>query len=503
MNPVLYLLILVPILAAAACLLNLAPRRVSLIAAAVNLALSLWLLFNYQAGSAERFQFVASFDVVKSLDLKMLVGVDGLALMMVLLATIVTLCAMQVAPRVESGEGGYFACLLLISAGCIGAFVSLDLFFFYAFHELALIPTFLLIGIWGYGERVAAAWKITIYLALGSFVLLLGFIALYLAVPPAERTFDITKLQTLAAAGKIAAGSQKTIFLLMLAGFGTLISLFPFHTWAPQGYAAAPTPAAMLHAGVLKKFGLFGLLRVAYPLLPTGAAECTNILLALLLGNILYIGLVTIAQKRLDLTLGYSSVMHMGYIFLGLASMNVIGQTGAALLLFAHGLSIAALFAIMGEIRTRTGTTRFDELGGLAKTSPFLSLAFGLAMFASIGLPGFANFAAEILVFFGAFGADATLTKGPVTLSFLQWATVGGLWGIVISTVYMLRAYRRIFFGPLPEALREQTDVGINTRWPLVLLLAALLVVGFYPSALVNLIKPSIIAPPVTKVAQK
>src|SRR5262249_54973033 len=189
------------------CLFNLAPRRVSVAAAALNLALSVWLLFSYQPASPDRFQFVASFDVVKSLDLKMLVGIDGLGLMMGLLATIVTLCAMQVAPKVESGEGGYFACLLLISAGSIGAFVSLDLFFFYAFHELALIPTFLLIGIWGYGERVAAAWKITIYLALGSFVLLIGFIALYLAVPVAERTFDLTKLYTLAAAGKIAAGS--------------------------------------------------------------------------------------------------------------------------------------------------------------------------------------------------------------------------------------------------------------------------------------------------------
>jgi len=259
----------------------------------------------------------------------------------------------------------------------------------------------------------------------------------------------------------------------------------------------------MLHAGVLKKFGLFGLLRVAYPLLPVGAAECTNILLTLLLGNILYVGLVTIAQKRLDLTLGYSSVMHMGYIFLGLASMNLIGQTGAALLLFAHGLSIAALFAIMGEIRTRTGTTNFDELGGLAKTSPFLALAFGLAMWASIGLPGFANFAAELLVFFGAWGSEATLVKGPVSFAFIQWATIGGLWGVVISTVYMLRAYRKIFLGPLPDSLRDQTDASLATRWPLVLLLAAMLVVGFYPAALVNLIKPSVIAPPVTKVAQK
>src|SRR5207249_2142408 len=199
---------------------------------------------------------------------------------------------------IDKHENAFYACLLFISGGAIGAFASIDLFFFYAFHELALIPTFLLIGIWGSGNRVAAAWKITIYLAVGSFILLLGLILLYQSVPVASRSFDIRELQAAVATTQLPANAQHNIYLLLLLGFGILISLFPFHTWAPEAYASAPAPAAMLHAGVLKKFGLYGLLRLAIPLLPEGAHYWTHLLVVLLLGNIIYIGLVTLAQNR-------------------------------------------------------------------------------------------------------------------------------------------------------------------------------------------------------------
>ena len=213
----------------------------------------------------------------------------------------------------------------------------------------------------------------------------------------------MVELQALAKRNVIPAAAQGRPFLLLLIGFGTLISLVPFHSWAPSAYASAPAPAAMLHAGVLKKFGLYGLLRLAVPLLPAGAQEWAWLLLVLLLANILYIGLVTIAQRKLDLMLGYSSVMHMGYIFLGIASFNVIGLSGAALLMFAHGVSIAALFAIAGLLRERNLTLSFESLGGVAKVMPVVGLLFGIAAFASIGLPGFGNFASEVMVFFGAF----------------------------------------------------------------------------------------------------
>src|SRR3989475_9227801 len=209
---------------------------------------------------------------------------------------------------------------------------------------------------------------------MGSFVLLIGLILLYQSVPVASRSFDIRALQAAAVEGQIGPEAQRHIYLLLLIGFGILVSLFPFHTWAPEAYASAPAPAAMLHAGVLKKFGLYGLLRLAVPLLPEGAHYWVNLLVVLLLGNVIYVGLVTIAQKRLDWMLGYSSVMHIGYILLGIANFGVLGVTGAVVLMFAHGLSIALLFGIAVELRRRTGTLAFDDLGGLARVMPFAGL---------------------------------------------------------------------------------------------------------------------------------
>ncbi len=485
-------ILLVPLVAAVAVLLGAPARRTSLAAAALNLALVLIQTALYH----DKFTFTL-FEVVPSLDLKFLVGLDGLSLMMLLLTSVVTLSAIWVTPKVEHGENAFYSCLLFISAGAIGAFISFDLFFFYAFHELALIPTFLLIGIWGHGEnREAAAWKITIYLAVGSFILLLGLIGLYASQAAGHRTFDLTQI----ALPPVADTAQTWIFPLLLLGFGILVSLFPFHTWAPSAYAAAPTPAAMMHAGILKKFGLYGLLRIAVPLLPVGMQHWMNVLLFLLVGNILYVGYVTIAQKRLDMLLGYSSVMHMGYIFLGISSLNIIGLSGAALMMFAHGLSIAVLFAVAGEIRARTGTMRLDELGGLARSMPFLTLIFGLGMFASIGLPGFANFASEIMVFFGAFRYQSVSL---VKFDHHQTATICALWGVVISAVYMLRAYRKVFLGAArPEVAghpgTNQTAAGDllgSRRWALGLLVAGLLVFGFRPQLMLNLISPSLSLP--------
>src|SRR5213595_23 len=306
-------LVLCPVIAAILIIAGAPARLTALVATISNLFVALIVLSRFDQVAAG-FQFVSSFVVSADWRIHFAFGVDGLSLLMVLLATIVTLAAVWFTGRIERHENAFYACLLFISAGAIGAFASVDLFFFYAFHELALIPTFLLIGIWGTGNRSAAAWKITIYLTLGSFVLLIGLILLYQSVPATARTFDIRELQAAITANPIAAPAQRHIYLLLLIGFGVLISLFPFHSWAPEAYASAPAPAAMLHAGVLKKFGLYGLLRLAIPLLPEGARHWTTLLVVLLLGNILYVGLVTIAQKRLDWMLGYSSVMHMGFI---------------------------------------------------------------------------------------------------------------------------------------------------------------------------------------------
>src|SRR6267142_6739126 len=391
-----------PIVAAILIMLGLPARTTALAASLLTLLTSVFLFLGFDS-FARGFQFVFTVPISTELRLNFALGVDGLSLFMILLGAIVLRAAVGLTGEIEHHENAFYACLLLIAGGAIGAFASLNLFFFYAFHELALIPTFLLIGIWGTGNRRAAAWKVTIYLALGSVILLVGLIMLYRAVPSSARSLDLRVLQAAASAGQIAPALQSSIYLVLLIGFGILISLVPFHTWAPEAYASAPAPAAMLHAGVLKKFGLYGLLRLALPLLPEGAQQWSTLLIVLLLGNIIYVGLVTIAQKRLDWMLGYSSVMHMGYIFLGVASATILGTNGAAILIFAHGISIALLFGIAGEVRQRTGTLLLTDLGGFGKVMPRAALAFGLAAFASIGLPGFANFSGEVMVLFGTF----------------------------------------------------------------------------------------------------
>jgi NADH-quinone oxidoreductase subunit M len=483
---ILTIIVFLPIIAALAIAFGAPTRRTALYAAWAQLFFAVWGLLGYNRATGG-YQFLSNWSVAPDWGLNLYFGADGLSLVMLFLTAVVTVAAVWVTPRIEKREGMFYACVMLISAGAAGAFASLDLFFFYAFHELALIPMFLLIGIWGHGERQLAAWKITIYLAIGSIVLLVGIAKLYLAFPEGSRTFDIT--QMLAQRALIPVETQGGIYIWLLIGFGILISLFPFHSWAPPAYASAPTAAAMLHAGVLKKFGLYGLIRIAAPLLPAGAHEWLNLLLILLVANILYIGLVTIAQKRLDLMLGYSSVMHMGYIFLGVAAGNSVGLTGASLLMLAHGLSIAALFAMCGHLRQMAPSLAFTSLGGLAKRTPFLGYAFGMAAFASIGLPGFANFSSELMVFFGAFGAE----PGGQPFGPTQIATVCALWGVVISAVYMLRAYRQMFMGqPAGNTAAAASEPGRNVRWSVIILLAALLLGGMWPKSFLSYIQPSV-----------
>jgi len=487
------LIVFLPIIAAVAIVLGSPARITAFGAAAITLVLSLVLAVQFKITEEGGFQFESARDLLNIPGFPKLAlsfGLDGISLVLLLLATIVMMAAVWVAPQESKIKGSskiYYLSLLLIGGGAIGAFCSTDIFFIYAFHELALIPTFLMIGLFGHGEnRVRTAWTITIYLGVGSLVLLAGLILALTGV--GADTFNIEEVVALAKAPEtaIAAGKQIWIFGMLLVGFGILVSLFPFHSWAAPAYASAPTPVTMLHAGVLKKFGLYGLIRIAMPMLPEGMQALTNVLLVLLLGNIIYIGLVTIAQKKLDRMLGYSSVMHMGYVFLGIAAANHIGVGGAVLLMFAHGISIALLFALCGWICERFGTVDFDELGGMAQHLPKLGLLFGFAAFASAGLPGFANFAAEVAVFFGAFQA------GNASLGWFQWTTIIALWGVVISAVYMLRAYQSLFYGEKLEKAAAPADMSWACRIPVLLLLVTLLLVGFVPEILNQFIRPAV-----------
>ena len=426
---------------------------------------------------------------------------DAMSVIMVLLTTLVTIAAVLAGKCPEGKERLWFSSILLISLGALGAFLSTDLFFFYAFHELALIPTFLMIGMLGKGDRKAAAWKITIYLAFGSIILLAGLLWLVSASGSETLLFkDIL-------AGEIDPGAQVGIAALLIVGFGVLVSLFPFHSWAAPAYASAPTPVAMLHAGVLKKFGLYGLLKL-FPLVPEGMQHWLVPLIVLLLGNILWVGMVTINQKRLDSMLANSSVMHMGYVFLAIAALiaagsveaNSIALPAAVILMFGHGVSIALLFALSDCINRKTGSLRMEELGGLAKAAPGLAFLFGLAGMASIGLPGLANFAGEAAVFLSGFDNwTAGESLGPV-----QIGTIIAIFGVVLSAIYMLRAIRNIFHGEPVKLTESASDLDRDDKVPAIILAAALLIVGLYPNILFNLFNdPATVTTPAVVVAAK
>ncbi len=476
----LLILVALPILACLAILLGAPARRSAIAAATANLIIGLGSIFSWNHSIWE-----LSLPVLQRPALNLAFDyMDGMSVVMVALSVIVTFAAVLSGKASGDHKKLYYSSSLLIAAGAIGAFLSTDLFFFYAFHEMALIPTFLMIGILGRGDRRGVAWKITIYLGLGSLVLLAGLV--WLAT--LTGTFSIPEMVANGPLG-INPSTQKAIAALLIIGFGTLVSLFPFHSWAAPAYASAPAPTAMLHAGVLKKFGLYGMLRIALPMVPEGLQAWLIPLLVLLLGNILWVGFVTISQKRLDSLLGTSSVMHMGYIFLAIAALiavpeNRLALPAAVLLMFAHGISIALLFSLTDRIERSTGTLHLDELGGLARSAPTMAFLFGIAAMASIGLPGLANFAGEVLVFLSAFeNYDVSQRLGPV-----QVACMLAIWGVVISAVYMLRAYRSIFHGPAVERSIRAQDISIHERIPAIVLIIALLAIGCFPNLLLNLL---------------
>jgi len=442
-----------------------ATRGFGLLGFAVPFLGATWLFASYQVTVTDgsyAFQFIAPTGL-EFIGIHLYLGLNGISMPLFWMASIVGLAAGWYGLQANLERLRLFAILLLVmQTGLMGLFASVDIFFFYFFHEFALIPTFIMMAIWGGRGRKVVALELTIYLTVGAMLTLAGLITLY--VMSGVHSFDMLTLRQ--AIGVIPA--EKTIYGLLLIGFGILVSLFPFHSWAPRAYATAPAPVAMLHAGVLKKFGLYGLIQIALPLLPEGREFWNDALLWLALGNVLVIGLVTLAQRDLKYMLGNASVMHMGYAFLGLFAYSTVGIGGAVLMLFAHGLSVALLFLLADTIQRRAGTTEFVELGGLGKSAPVLMGFFVAATMASIGLPGFANFWGELGIFVSLFQSTS------------PWAVVPAVVGIVISAVYGLRAVSRIFFG-VSERTYEGGDLTSGEKRPAVLLLLALLLVGFWP----------------------
>tara|TARA_B100000927_G_scaffold74693_1_gene59513 strand:+ start:2333 stop:3958 length:1626 start_codon:yes stop_codon:yes gene_type:complete len=371
----------------------------------------------------------------------------------------------------------YLALLLFMQSGLMGLFASVDLFFYYLFHEFALIPTFVMIGIWGGRDRRSIALEITVYLTLGALVSLGGLIALNVMVD--AKSFDFPSLSQAISEMGMGESTQFKIFGMLLFGFGVLVALFPFHTWAPRGYEAAPTSVSMLHAGVLKKFGLYGLVQIAAPLLPEAALAWSPYLLWLALGNVLFVGFVTLAQTNLKSMVGNGSVMHMGYCFLGVGVCSSLGAGATVMLMAAHGLSVSLMFLLSQYVYRRSGTLEMTQMGGLASQTPVLACFFIAASLATIGLPGFGNF-------WGEFGIFLSLGENSNHQLILGLAALG----IIISAIFGLRAVARIFYGKQSDELSEYAkdspivDLSVTEMIPAGVLVSALLFLGLWPKGI-------------------
>jgi NADH-quinone oxidoreductase subunit M len=484
MSPVTYIFLL-PLLGALLIVLiprNFRPviRGVALLATLASAIIAVWVFCKFDTAQAATFQFVQQNVWAPSLGISYHVGVDGINVGLILMGAIVVFAATCLSHRIKEREKEFYILLLVMGGGILGAFCSLDLFFFYFLHELALVPTFIMIGVWGQGEKKNfAAFQITLYLSVGALLVLLGLAAVYLQLPVGSRTFDLVALTQYFKAHPMADGPQKLIFPVLLFGFGILVSLWPFHTWAPLGYGSAPTPNAMIHAGVLKKFGLYGLIRIALPFMPDEAQRWANILSVLCLGNILYCGLVAMRQRDLNMLIGNSSVAHMGFAFLGIASLSLIGITGTVLIMIAHGFLAALTYATSGYLRDELKTTDMDQMGGLLRKLPFIGAVMVMAMLAGCGVPGFANFPGEMLVLFGNWQRS-------------EYITGLAIWGaLVIAGVYMLRGIRDIWHGE-KEWPAVADAANLWRKFPYALLLVGLLVFGCFPGLLTNKIRASV-----------
>lgn len=463
--------------------------RLAYVAFTIPLLLSLhtWWHF-HDVAQQDGYAFLSQYSTgLGSLGISLKLGLNGISMPLFAMAGIVGFAAGLYALQSQAERLKIYLMLLLIMlGGLMGVFASVDVFFLYFFHELALIPTFIMVGVWGGRDRSYAAMKMTIYLTVGAMLSLIGLIILY--VKSGAHTFDLIELRRYLGMHPLGETLQHNIFGLLLFGFGILVSLWPLHTWAPLGYGAAPSSNAMLHAGVLKKFGLYGLIQIALPLLPAGLPHWATTLAWLAgIGNILVVGLIAIAQRDLKQMIGYSSVMHMGYAFLGIAAGSTLGVGGVVIMMVAHGLSVALWFLLATSVHHRTQTFAMDEMGGLATHAPVLGAFFVAACFASIGLPGFANFWGEFTIFVAIW-------------QFSHALTVIAIGGVVISAIYGLRAAARIFFGTPTERFAEvttknqPTDLRWTERVPALVLLAGLFFIGLWPRSISDPINEALAA---------
>lgn len=458
-------------------------RGVMVVGSTALLALSVWLTITFiqmrQAGNTDTMLFMYSAPWFKPLNIAYSVGVDGISVVMLLLSSIIvftgTFASWQLKPLTKE----YFLWFTLLSIGVYGFFISIDMFTMFMFYEVALIPMYLLIGVWGSGQKEYAAMKLTLMLMGGSALLIIGILGIYFfSGATTMNILDIAHMHN------IPEGIQKIFFPLIFIGFGVLGALFPFHTWSPDGHASAPTAVSMLHAGVLMKLGGYGCFRIAMFLLPEAAQDLSWIFLILTTTSVVYGAFSACVQTDLKYINAYSSVSHCGLVLFALLMMTRTACTGAVLQMLSHGLMTALFFALIGMIYGRTHTRDIRKLGGLMKVMPFLSVGYVIAGLANLGLPGFSGFVAEMTIFVGSFQNED---------AFHRTATIIACTAIVITAVYILRVVGKILFQKVADPhFEELTDATWDERFAVVCLIFCVAGLGIAPLWASNVINDAV-----------
>ena len=458
-------------------------RAVAVVGSTALLALSIWLLVDYlglrAAGATAPMLYCDSWTWFAPLHINLAVGVDGISIAMLILSSIIVFAGSFASWKIDDARH-FFMWLLLLSTGVFGFFISIDLFTMFMFYEVALIPMYLLIGVWGTGRKEYSAMKLTLMLMGGSAFLMLSLIGIYYhsAADSSHLTWNILEI---AANGAITTEWQYFLFPMCFVGFGVLGAMFPFHTWSPDGHACAPTAVSMLHAGVLMKLGGYGCFRVAMYLMPQTANDLAWIFLILTGISVVYGAFSACVQTDLKYINAYSSVSHCGMVLFAILMINTTAMTGAIMQMLSHGLMTALFFALIGMIYGRTHTRDIRLMGGLMQIMPFLGVGYVIAGMASLGLPGLSGFVAEMTIFVGSFEhADM----------FHRVFTIVACSSIVITAVYILRVVGKLLFGPVQdEHHRSLTDATWWERLSTITLIVSVAAIGCFPNFFESLIK--------------
>ena len=458
-------------------------RAVAVAGSTVLIGLSVWLLCDYlaqrAAGATAEMLYTGSWTWFAPLNINLAVGVDGVSIAMLILSSIIVFAGSFASWAIDDARH-FFMWLLLLSTGVFGFFISVDLFTMFMFYEVALIPMYLLIGVWGTGRKEYSAMKLTLMLMGGSAFLMLSLIGIYYHSAPegAPLTWNILEISQ---NGAITKGWQYFLFPMCFVGFGVLGAMFPFHTWRPDGHACAPTAVSMLHAGVLMKLGGYGCFRVAMYLMPQAANDLAWIFLILTGISVVYGAFSACVQTDLKYINAYSSVSHCGMVLFAILMINTTAMTGAIMQMLSHGLMTALFFALIGMIYGRTHTRDIRLMGGLMKIMPFLGVGYVIAGMASLGLPGLSGFVAEMTIFVGSFEhADM----------FHRTFTIIACSSIVITAVYILRVVGKLLFGPVQDPHHlELTDATWWERLSTITLIVSVAAIGCFPNFFESLIK--------------